>query len=247
MEKKGRIKIVSKHHGEMSSKVEIDGKKYLVVTEDARPHVITRVYLEGKVLSTTKSDCSGILKSSNAGDKLHELMSGQHRRALDAFKKEKEKRVDTPSDYMGEVKSLLARKSYRNALALLAEGLKQHPGDPFLMSYYGCLEAVVNKNHEVGIETCTKAIEALKGRLPFGEEFYYPSFYLNLGRAYLAADRKKEAIEAFMVGLRADPDSSDILWEMKKLGVRRQPAMPFLRRSNPINKYIGILLHRLKK
>lgn len=174
-------------------------------------------------------------------------MTGQHRRVLNAFKQAKAKEAKTPSDYMGEAKSLLARKSYRAALAILAEGLEQHPGDPFLMSYYGCLEAVVNKNYNLGIGTCARAIEALRGRLPFGEEFYYPVFYLNLGRAYLVAGRKKEALEAFNAGLKADPESSDLLWEIKKLGLRQAPPVAFLKRSNPINKYIGMLLHSLRK
>jgi hypothetical protein len=32
---------------------------------------------------------------------------------------------------------------------------------------------------------------------------------------------------------------------MKKLGARRRPLVPFLKRENPINKYVGLLLNRL--
>jgi hypothetical protein len=31
---------------------------------------------------------------------------------------------------------------------------------------------------------------------------------------------------------------------MQKLGVRKKPPVPFLDRSNPINKYIGKLLNK---
>ncbi len=246
MDKK-RVRIISKLQKELTTKVEIRGQQYLVVTEDAKPNVITRVYSGGKVLSTTKTDYSSILNAPKLEDNIHELMTTQHRRAENTFKQEKAKEIKPPSEYLNEVISLLARKSYRNALALLSEGLERHPGDPFLLSYYGCLEAVSNKNYRHGIDTCKKAIVILKERLPFGEEFYYPSFYLNLGRAYLAADDKESALEAFAVGLKADPDNSDILWETRRLGMRRKPAVAFLRRSNPINKYIGILLRKLSK
>jgi tetratricopeptide (TPR) repeat protein len=246
MEKQGRIKIVSRRHGEMSSKFEMDGLEYLAITEDSRPHIITRIYLKGKVLSTTKSDYSNLLRTSRARDRVEEFMSRQHKRVIDSFKKEKAGEPRTTADYIREVKNLLGRKSYRSALKLLKDGLESHPGDPFLLSYYGCLEAVVNGNFNLGIDTCNKAIYSLKGRLPFGEEFYFPTFYLNLGRAYLAAGKKREATRAFRTGLKADAENPDLLWEMKGLGLRGEPPVSFLARSNPINKYIGMLLHKMR-
>jgi hypothetical protein len=33
--------------------------------------------------------------------------------------------------------------------------------------------------------------------MQFGSEFFYPVFYLNLGKAYLKDDNKKEALKAF--------------------------------------------------
>ena len=91
------------------------------------------------------------------------------------------------------------------------------------------------------------AISGLKDTMPYGSEFFYPAFYLNLGRAYLKAGDKEGAIEAFREGLENDPDNHDLLWEFRKLGIRKSPPIPFLRRSNPVNKYIGLLVSKVTK
>jgi tetratricopeptide (TPR) repeat protein len=99
----------------------------------------------------------------------------------------------------------------------------------------------VNNSPEEGIAICLKALKRLDETIPFGSEFFYPVFYLNLGRAYLKADKKQEAVAAFYQGLKNDPDNKDIHEELVRLGNRRKLPVPFLRRSHPINKYIGLL------
>ncbi|MBI4688800.1 MAG: hypothetical protein HY754_00785 [Nitrospirae bacterium] len=83
--------------------------------------------------------------------------------------------------------------------------------------------------------------------MPFGEDFFSPVLYLNLGRANLAAGRKKKALDAFNKGLTMDNENREILMELRRLGIRRKAAVPLIERSNPINKYIGIVLNKLKK
>jgi hypothetical protein len=80
-----------------------------------------------------------------------------------------------------------------------------------------------------------------------GSEFFYPVFYLNLGRAYLKDDKKNDAVRAFQEGLKNDPENRDILWEMQKLGTRKKLPLPFLSRSNPINVYLGKLFSKPSK
>ncbi len=46
-------------------------------------------------------------------------------------------------------------------------------------------------------------------------------------------------------GIRFDTENGMLHQEMVKLGIRREPFFTFLKRSNPINKYIGLML--LKK
>lgn len=243
---KKEIKIISKIRNEFQSEVEIAGKKYLFITEDEKPLVITRVYRGGEIILTRKSDYKEMIKSPDFDRRLYELMEFQHKNAVEALRAEKEREAKSPSDYLSEVRGLLRRKKQREAFDLLSEALSEHPGDPFLMSYHGCLDAVVNKNYAQGVSECRQAIRALKGRVPFGAEFFYPVFYLNLGRAHLAAGRKKDAVEAFRKGLDADRENADILYEMQRLGLRKKPAIAFLGRSNPLNKYIGMLLHKVR-
>lgn len=152
----------------------------------------------------------------------------------------------TPADYLKAVKSRLHAGKQKVAFELLQEASIQFPEDPFIMSYYGCLMAVVEKKYRTGVEKCRKAIALLKKQSSFGEEMMYPGFYLNLGRAYLAASKKDEAILAFKKGLQYDQHNGELLKELRSLGVRKPPPVPFLGRSNPINKYIGRLLSKPK-
>jgi tetratricopeptide (TPR) repeat protein len=248
--KKNVIKMTSKFGSEFDSEILIGEKRYLVQTEsggEKRPLIITRAYLNGQIMLTRKTDFGGIVDAPDVEKRVRELMQKQHDLAIRTLGEENIREKRSTSDYMGEVKELLRKKNKKSAIRVLHEAIDHYPDDPFLLSYYGCLEAVANKNYKSGIDTCHRAIESLKRKVPFGEEFLFPVFFLNLGRAYLAAGKKKEAVESFSRGLSADSENSDLLWEIKQLGVRRKPAVPFLKRSNPINKYIGQMLHSVKK
>lgn len=248
--KKNTIKITSKHGTEFDTEVTLGQEKYLVQTEwggAERPHITTRVYFKGQVLFTRKSDCGDIVNSPDMTVEVRERMVGQHQSAIATLKAKKSAKTKTTSDYLSEAKNFLRTKNKRAALRVLSEALEHYPDDPFILSYYGCLEAVANKNYTHGIETCLMALESLKKGMPFGQEFFYPVFYLNLGRAYLAAGKKEEALGAFTKGIQIDGENKDLMWEITKLGTRRKPPVPFLKRSNLINKYIGMLLHSSKK
>lgn len=225
-------------------------QKYLVQTErikDKKLLIITRIYLKGEILLTKKTDYSYLTGVADAEERVLDLMRRQHLLVTDILQAGGLRESSSISDYLEEVKGLLKVKNKRKALRVLSEALEHYPDDPFLLSYYGCLDAVANKNFKDGIDMCLTAIGHMKGKVPLGEKSFYPIFFLNLGRAYLAAGKKKEAIEAFNKGLKADSKDNELLWEIRKLGVRRKPPVPFLKRSNPINKYIGKLLHSMKE
>jgi len=100
----------------------------------------------------------------------------------------------------------------------------------------------------MGIETCQKAIEKLKVKENCDEDMAYPVFYYNLGKAYSAAGKRKESLDAFNKGLSYDPSNHDIQKELRSMGVRKnKPPIPFLDRSHPLNKYLGIALYKRKK
>lgn len=244
------IKIRSGMHSELNSRAVIGGKEYIVVTENVGKKsavIVTRVYQKGEIVSTNKTDYGSVEKLKGTEKALNDLMAAQHRMTMKMLDAEKRLEAKGVSDYMAEVKDLLRRKNPKSALALLNEATERHPDDPFILSYQGCLLAMVEKKHDQGVATCRKAIEQLNRNVPFGQDFFYPSFYLNLGRAYLAAGRKDEAVKALNQGLKYDRDNGDLLWELKKMGTRRRPTVPFLGRSNPINKYMGMVLDRLTR
>lgn len=155
--------------------------------------------------------------------------------------------VIKPGDYLRAVKASLRKGNQKEAFRLLQQAALQYPDDPFILSYYGCLQALVDRKYRAGVENCKKAIFLLQEGSSFGEEMLYPVFYLNLGRAYVAAEKKDDALDAFRKGLRYDNGNRDILDELRVLGRRKKALVPFLDRSNPINKYIGMILHKVNK
>ncbi len=152
-----------------------------------------------------------------------------------------------PADYLRAVRMHLKNGKQKEAFKVLQQASVQFPDEPLVLSYYGCLLAVVDKKYRSGVETCKKAITVLQQKEMFEEEILYPLFYLNLGRAYLAAGKKQDAIDAFYDGMQYDSGNSELKRELRALGIRKQPPVPFLDRSNPINKYIGLLLHKPQK
>lgn len=250
MQNKKAIRMTSMLGTDFDTEVAAGKEKYLVQTEDGgekNPIIITRIYLNGQILLTKKTDYAHIIDAPDRKKRLLELMQKQHRLAVNTAKAGKLRETKTASDYLESVNGLLKNNNKRSAVRLLSDALEQYPDDPLLLSYYGCLDAVVNKNYRNGIETCIFAIETLKKKASSGEDFFSPVFYLNLGRAYLAAGKKNEAIDTFYKGMEIDRKNKDLRWEIRKLGIRRMPPVQFLPRSSPINKYIGKMLRSLKK
>jgi len=69
--------------------------------------------------------------------------------------------------------------------------------------------------------------------------------YLNLGRIYLLTHKKQEAITVFREGLTHETNEQ-IINELNNIVPRKSPLIPFLHRDNPINKYLGIFLGKLR-
>ena len=100
------------------------------------------------------------------------------------------------------------------------------------LSYYGlCLSLTGTGSHEA-VRFCRVAAEM---------EGYRSDVCWNLGRVLLAAGRRREAHEALRWGLRLQPDHRGIRHDLIRMGARRQPMLPFLRRTNPLNRFLGRL------
>jgi tetratricopeptide (TPR) repeat protein len=243
--KKKHVKITSKLH-ETSEKITIDGETYLVDSEDlGSPHntIVTRVYQKGKIIYSHKFSYKSMISEPDLNKKLAEVTKRQRELALESLKLEKTAQNVPYKTYIKEIESLINEKKLEKALDALYDARDRFPNNPVIFSYQGYLETVVNKQYSKGVKICKEAISALVEQMPLGKEFFLPVLYLNLGKACLAADKRKDAYESFKRGLEIDKHNEALFSELKSLGIRRKPPLSFLSRTNPLNKYLGMLLY----
>jgi len=91
-----------------------------------------------------------------------------------------------------------------------------------------------------GIDLCIQAIE------DDPENVFH---FLNLGKIYLKDGKKAVAIDIFRKGLRFGMDNEsakEITFILNELGIRKRPLLPFLKRDNFFNKYMGLILHKIR-
>jgi tetratricopeptide (TPR) repeat protein len=106
---------------------------------------------------------------------------------------------------------------------------------PLAVSYLAYCRAKEEGNCKKAIALCMEAIK---------DEPKNSEIYLNLGRVHLLAGQRKSAIRAFDLGLRYGR-SPQIENELALIGRRKSPPLPFLSRSNRLNKFLGKLLKKM--
>lgn len=142
-----------------------------------------------------------------------------------------------PPEAEREFQQALAALEHDNtvsALAHLEKGLRIH-NDPSMHSYLGYCIARERGQSRKGIELCTAALAL---------EPENPAHFLNLGKIHVLCKNKDEAMRVFRQGL-AFGSHPEIVRMLTELGMRKPPLFPWLKRSNPLNRYLGLLLSRL--
>ena len=91
--KDNSIKITSGLHKDISTSIVIDGKKYLILTEDLEPRgglITTKVYLGGKILfsRTLEVGDSGKRRGKAGPEKIIELVRKHHERIAETLRRE---------------------------------------------------------------------------------------------------------------------------------------------------------------
>lgn len=129
---------------------------------------------------------------------------------------------------------MLADKDYANALAAI-ERTPVAARTTLLLSAYALCLAEVKGNFKASVNVCHDAIK---------KEPKNPEHYFRQGRILLLAGRRKDAIWILRMGLRHGKHRG-IIDSLGALGIRRAPPLNFLSRSNPLNKYLGMLLTKL--
>ena len=127
------------------------------------------------------------------------------------------------------------RGRFREASALLTHALKISPDNPIYVSHLGYCIGMLG-NIEGGEKMCRRAAQLAPA---------IPIVLVNLGRILVETGRRQEARKLFTQAYRIDNTHSPAALELSRLGVRKQPVLPFLDRSNVFNKYLGKLRHRL--
>ena len=105
-------------------------------------------------------------------------------------------------------------------------------------SFLGYGMALRQKRIDEGIKLCRYAVK---------KEFFQPENYLNLARVYLLAERRDAAYKAILKGLKVDPDFPELVALRRSMGERQLPALPFLARSNPLNRLLGSIRYAFRK
>jgi tetratricopeptide (TPR) repeat protein len=111
------------------------------------------------------------------------------------------------------------------------------PKDAAGLSFFGLALALMRKEIKNAIDLCRRAIEL---------EFYNGDHYANLSRVYAVAGNRKKAIETAEQGLKLVPEHDYLISVRKSYGVRSEPYVPFLDRTNPINVSLGQARHAKK-
>ena len=240
------LEIIPTHHSLDSAPGDVDKEPDIIPSLYCLNHVgeyieepRTLVTPSSNLTSECFRDASNEAPETTRAENIHEDNTENN-----IMKEQKPKK--SPSDYIKETNILLARKSLSSAMGLISEGVDNHPNSPPLLSLYGYLTVKVKKNYRKGLLNCNKAIELVRHRVPFNPALVYPNFFLNLGRAYVAAGDRKHAVDTFMKVLYVDETNTLVRMEMQRLGTRKKPFIAFLRRSHPFNKYAGLFICRLR-
>jgi len=112
---------------------------------------------------------------------------------------------------------------------------RRSPRAPVYMSWYGLTLVLVEKNSNLGVVLVDQAL-----RLPGPD----PDLLLNSARLHLALNQRERAVRAISRGLELWPDDRRLGAARDAMGIRTEPVIRFLSRSNPLNRLLGRLRHR---
>lgn len=117
------------------------------------------------------------------------------------------------------------------AVFFFEEMLHSYGRSASILSLLGLSMAKAKGDFHLAEKLCLEAIN---------KSFYRADLYRNLAEVYLLRNKKAQAISTLRSGLKVNRRNKSLINELVKLGPRTKPPIPFLSRSNPLNKYIGI-------
>ena len=130
---------------------------------------------------------------------------------------------------LAQSKGLEALALFESAIAIERQ-FGAERAQPRYVSYYGLCLVLENRKHVDALALCREAVEA---------EFFNPDLYCNLVKVLRTAGRRAEAHGVAIRGLRWEARHAGLHRELREMGSRRKPVLPFLSRRNPINVLLG--------
>lgn len=229
------------------------GKQEITVITEKLPHdknapklvsFSTHGYMKDRVVYKVRKDYTEDIDIMDASQ-LQRIIEAQHKHAIEEIKGGKAIRRE-PSEYLKAIRTMIKKRDLKRALAIAAEARDVHPDDPLVLTHYGYLLAMVEKKHKSALEACEKAITLLPRKMPSGlEHSQKPLLYWHLTRVYQSAGNRNGAVQAIYRGIGFDREGGILHKELERIGVRRRPVIPFLGRSSLINRFLGMIRHRL--
>jgi len=125
--------------------------------------------------------------------------------------------------------STKALECFRNAAELKRQ-------NPYYLSFLGVSMARAQRKWAAAVELCKTALNMRRNEA---------QLYLNLAEVYVSAGRRDYAIETLDAGLTYCRADKRIGKMRGSLGRRCSPFLPFLGRSNLLNRSLGKLRHRV--
>ena len=128
--------------------------------------------------------------------------------------------------------------NYATAMAKLDDAAQLGvPRTPEFDAAYAVCLAALKQQYDQAVSICRWAIDL---------EPCESGHYLQLGRVYLHANKRKDAIHSFKEGIlyRNDPR---IMAELRRLGERRRPVFSSLSRGHCLNRVAGKLVARWRR
>jgi tetratricopeptide (TPR) repeat protein len=98
------------------------------------------------------------------------------------------------------------------------------------LSFYGLSVALADRPTPEAIKACEVAAR---------RNFYSAELQLNLGKIYMLAGKTTRALAAFERGLKIAPGNRVIRAEIAGAERRRRPPIPWMKRSHPLNRFLG--------
>ena len=126
----------------------------------------------------------------------------------------------------------------RTAAKVFRSLIEDGSNDPQHLSYHGVSVALTEGKVEEGTALCARALRIAP---------YDPEMYLNLARVHSRARKTALAIDVLRKGLHIDEDNRALQRELQRINPRATPALDFLSRNHPVNRYIGLTRSRLTR